>query len=50
MGSGERGTVMIDDVITPVGYRYGELEIREITPRGVRIGYRGEERILPVRR
>lgn len=50
MGSAETGSVLIDGTITPVGERYGEMLIREITPQGVLLEYRGEERVVRVRR
>ncbi len=50
MGSGGTGSVLIDGEITPVGGRYREVLIREITPHGVLLEYQGEERMVRVRR
>ncbi len=50
MGSGTRGSVMIDGTIIKVGESMGDLRILEITPGGVRIEYMGEKRVFRVRR
>ena len=50
MGGSRGGSVLINGEIVPVGQRHGDLLIHEIHPEGVRIEYRGEQRIVPVRR
>lgn len=50
MGSGDSGSVLINGEITPVGERYQDVLIREITPQGVLLEYQGEERVVRVRR
>lgn len=50
MGSGTAGSVMINGKIMAVGDEYFGIRILEITPRGVRVAYEGEERLVPVRR
>ncbi|MGA1531180.1 MAG: hypothetical protein ACO398_10620 [Kiritimatiellia bacterium] len=50
MGSGTRGSVMIDGTIIKVGESMGDLRVLEITPGGVRIEYMGEKRVFRVRR
>ena len=50
MGTGTTGSVMIEGQIIRVGERYQGVRIVEITGRGVRLEYGGEERLAPVRR
>ncbi len=50
MGQGDRGSVMISGSLVPVGDAYNGVRILEITDRGVRLEYEGEQRLVPVRR
>lgn len=50
MGHGEGGSVLINGGIVPVGETHRGVRIIEITERGVRLEYRGEQRLVPVRR
>lgn len=50
MGSGSSGSALVNGQLIDMGSTYQGVELIEITGRGVRMRYRDEERVIPVRR